>query len=81
MISLRHIRSVVLHPPHLRRTCTVALVVGIWLSLFNVGAQLIAGPWNLPLAIKVAMNLLTPFIVANAGMMSRQVGPNPDDEK
>ena len=81
MMTLRQIRSVVLHPPHLKRTCMVALVVGIWLSLFNVGAQLLAGPWNLSLAIKVAMNVLTPFIVANAGMMSRQVGPGPDAEK
>jgi hypothetical protein len=59
----------------------VALAVGIWLSLFNVGSQLLAGPWNLALAIKVTMNVLTPFIVANAGMMSRQVEPDPDAEK
>jgi hypothetical protein len=81
MLTLRQIRAVVLHPPHLKRTCMVALAVGIWLSLFNVGAQLLAGPWNLALAIKVTMNVLTPFIVANAGMMSRQVEPDPDAEK
>jgi hypothetical protein len=81
MMTLRQIRSVVLHPPHLKRTCTVALAVGIWLSLFNVGGQMLSGPWNLPLVIKIAMNVLTPFMVANAGLMSRQPEPGPDAEK
>ena len=80
MMRLRQIRSVVMHPSHLRRTCAVALVVGIWLSLFNVGGQMLAGPWNLSLAIKIAMNVFTPFFVANAGLMSRQAGPDPDAE-
>ena len=81
MMTMRQIRSVVLHPPHLKRTCAVALVVGIWLSLFNVGGQMLTGPWNLALAIKIAMNVFTPFIVANAGLMSRQARPDPDAGK
>lgn len=73
-MSPSRILAVVLHPPHLKRTCTVALVVGVWLCLFNVGEQILAGPWNLRLAIKIVMNVLTPFVVANAGLMSRQAG-------
>jgi hypothetical protein len=81
MMSLHRILAMVLHPPHLKRTSAVALALGIWLSLFNVGEQLLAGPWNLPLVIKIAMNVLTPFMVANACMMSRQAGLDPDAEK
>lgn len=79
MITLRRTRAIVLHPPHLKRTCMVALLVGIWLSAFNVGGQLLAGPWDLPLAIKIAMNVLTPFTVANLGLISRQVGSESDE--
>ena len=79
MITLRRIRAVVLHPPHLKRTCMVALLVGIWLSVFNVGGQLLAGPRDLQLAIKIAMNVLTPFAVANLGLISRQAGSESDE--
>lgn len=78
MMTLRQIPRVVLHPPHLKRTCLVALLVGVWLSAFNLGDQLLAGPWNAQLAIRVAMNLLTPFTVANLGLISRQTGAEPD---
>ncbi|KZC35044.1 MULTISPECIES: hypothetical protein [Rhodanobacter] len=78
MLTLRHILGVVFHPPHLKRTCMVALLVGVWLSVFNLGGQLLAGPWNAQLAIKIAMNLLTPFAVANLGLISRQAGSESD---
>lgn len=81
MVSLRSFIAVVLHPPHLKRTCLVALVVGVWLSVFNVGGQLLTGPWNLPLAIKIALNVLTPFVVANLGLMSRQGGSGTDSQE
>ncbi|TAM95865.1 MAG: hypothetical protein EPN40_09955 [Rhodanobacteraceae bacterium] len=57
----------------------VALLVGIWLSAFNVGGQLLAGPWDLQLAVKLAMNVLTPFAVANLGLISRQAGTESDE--
>ena len=81
MITLRRIRSTVLHPPHLKRTSMIALAVGTWLSLFNVGEQLLLGPWTLPLAIKIGLNVLTPFVVANCGLLSRQEGANSDAGK
>lgn len=67
-----------MHPRHLRRTCLVALLVGIWLTAFNEGQQLLVGPWDAPLAIKIAMNVLTPFVVANLGLLSRQGAPEVD---
>lgn len=74
----RHVLKVVFHPPHLKRTSLVALLVGVWLSVFNLGDQLLAGPWNAQLAIRVALNLLTPFAVANLGLISRQAGTGSD---
>ncbi|MDE2149330.1 MAG: hypothetical protein KGJ55_05740 [Gammaproteobacteria bacterium] len=64
--------KVILLPAHLRRTGTVALVVGAWLTAFNEGDVLISGIWNQHLAIKIALNLLTPFVVANLGLLSHQ---------
>lgn len=78
MMTPRQILRVVFYPPHLKRTCLVALLVGVWLSVFNLGDQLLAGPWNVQLAIRVAMNLLTPFTVANLGLISRQAGTESD---
>lgn len=80
-MSPRHILAIVLHPLHLKRTCLVALVVGGWLSLFNVGAQVISGPWNLPLAIKIGLNFLTPLAVANLGLVCRQANSALDAPK
>ncbi|TAL99502.1 MAG: hypothetical protein EPN69_00375 [Rhodanobacter sp.] len=79
MTALRRIRAAVLHPPHLKRTGMVALVVGAWLSIFNEGGQLLTGPWTGQLLVKIALNVLTPFAVANLGLLSRQTGPEPDN--
>lgn len=79
-MSPRRFLAVILHPSHLKRTCLVALVVGVLLSVVNLGGQLLAGPWNLPLAIKIALNVLTPFVVANLGLMSRQGGSGTDSQ-
>ncbi|MEO8460669.1 MAG: hypothetical protein ABI451_09080 [Dokdonella sp.] len=68
----RQMLAVVLHPVHLGRTGLVALLVGLWLTLFNQGTQLLVWPWSAPLVFKIAMNVITPFVVANLGLMSRQ---------
>ena len=45
----------------------IALVVGTWLSLMNQGRAIVNGhaPW-----IKVALNYLTPFVVASLGYLA-----------
>jgi len=45
----------------------IALVVGTWLSLMNQGRAIVAGnaPW-----VKVALNYLTPFVVASLGYLA-----------
>ncbi|WP_027492044.1 hypothetical protein [Rhodanobacter sp. OR444] len=78
MTTLRRILTMVLHPPHLKRTGIVALVVGAWLSVFNEGGHLLTGPWTGQLLIKIALNVLTPFAVANLGLLSRQAGSESD---
>lgn len=59
-------------PRHLRRTSAIALVVGSWLTLFNQGDVLASGPVDSMLLLKVLLNYLTPFVVANFGLLSAQ---------
>lgn len=56
-------------PPHLRRTFTIALIVGSWLTLFNQGEVLTSGHLSSMLVLKVFLNYLTPFVVANFGLV------------
>jgi len=65
----------VLHPAHLRRTVTIALVVGTLLTLANQGDVLLAGQATAATVLKVATNYLTPFAVSNLGPLS--VRPTP----
>lgn len=60
----------VFHPPHLRRTGTLALVVGTWLTLFNQGGVIWSGEMGAGLWVKVTLNYLTPLVVANLGLLS-----------
>jgi hypothetical protein len=45
----------------------IAVVVGTWLSLMNQGRAIVDGhaPW-----VKVALNYLTPFVVASLGYLA-----------
>ena len=57
---------------HLYRTGAVTLVVGTWLTLFNQGDVLVSQSVNATLTAKIALNYLTPFVVANLGLLSHQ---------
>lgn len=63
---------VVFTPVHLKRTLLIAFVIGTWLNLFNHGDELLRGAFGAHLAIKLALNYLTPFIVSNAGLIAHQ---------
>lgn len=69
--TLRHWLRMVFTPLHLKRTVLIALVVGSWLNLFNHGDALWHGRLDLPLAGKLALNYLTPFVVSNIGLLAR----------
>lgn len=57
---------------HLFRTGTIALVIGTWLILFNHGDMIIAGELGRQMTVKLFFNYLTPFVVANLGLLSRE---------
>lgn len=57
---------------HLHRTGLITVVVGSWLTLFNHGDLLVAGTIDGWLLAKVFLNYLTPFVVANLGLLSRE---------
>jgi hypothetical protein len=62
----------ILYPAHLQRTGSIALIAGTWLTLFSQGGALWTGeldgwPW-----VKIFLNYLTPFVVANFGLLSRK---------
>jgi hypothetical protein len=68
--------SILLHtvflPAHLRRTLLITLLVGSWLTAFNLGDVLITDPVNSMVLIKIGLNYLTPFLVANLGLLSHR---------
>lgn len=70
--SLRRVLGCCVHAPHLRRTLTIAAIVGSWLTLFNQGDVLWSGGASPVVLLKVALNYLTPFMVANLGLLSSE---------
>lgn len=68
---------IVFDPVHLRRTLLVTLVVGLLLSFFNDGGEILHGSWSAALVGKIVVDFCTPFVVANLGLLahhSRQNG-------
>ena len=70
-MSVKDFIAIVFKPTHLRRTGLIALLVGSWLCAINLADQIWAAQWSWALLLKVAMNYLTPFVVANMGLLSR----------
>lgn len=52
-------------PAVLRRSASIALVVGAVLSAANQGEIILRGPWTLGLLAKIGFNGLVPFIVSS----------------
>ena len=57
------------HWPMLRRSLIVAAIIGSWLMALNHGDVLFVGGWAAPLAWKIPLTYLTPFLVATFGAM------------
>ena len=72
MSRLRLYISMIAMPAHLRRTGIVALIVGTWLTAYNQGNVLLTDAFTASLFAKIALNYITPFVVANLGLLSRQ---------
>ena len=72
IVTLKFFARVVFTPVALKHTLLIAFVVGSWLNLFNHRDALLRGAISVPLAIKLALNCLTPFIVSNFGRLAHQ---------
>lgn len=69
--TARHYANICLQPHHLKRTGTITLIVGTWLTVYNLGDVLFATGFSAAIAGKIFLNYLTPFIVFNWGLVSR----------
>ena len=68
--SAQEIPVVVLAPQHLRRTVSVALVVGSAFFAMNQLGVILSGHATSLVWLKAALTYLTPLIVSNFGVLS-----------
>ena len=61
--------SVVCYPPHLRKTVTIALIVGTVLFCINQLDVVLRGDATTAVWVKSAITYLVPFCVSNAGVL------------
>jgi hypothetical protein len=61
-------------PAHLRRTITIALVVGTILTSINQLDVILRGDATATTAIKCGLNYVVPFIVSNLGLLTGRRG-------
>jgi hypothetical protein len=66
----REIASVVLAPQHLKRTVSVALIVGSTFFAMNQLGVVVAGHATGLVWLKAALTYLTPLLVSNYGVLS-----------
>jgi hypothetical protein len=58
-----------LQPQHLRRTLTIAAVVGTVLTAINQADVIARGDATAATVVKAALNYVVPFIVSNLGLL------------
>jgi hypothetical protein len=62
--------SVVIAPQHLKRTISVALIVGSTFFAMNQLSVIVAGRASTIVWLKAALTYLTPLLVSNFGVLS-----------
>jgi hypothetical protein len=62
-------RCALRHPPMLRRSAGISVVIGTVLTGINHGDALLAGEWTGALAWKIPLTYLVPFAVAAWGAL------------
>jgi hypothetical protein len=67
---VRDALRICLEPQHLRRTLTIAIVVGTILTAINHADVILRGEANSTTAAKAALNYVVPFIVSNLGLLA-----------
>jgi hypothetical protein len=68
--SWHEVGSVILAPQHLRKTVSVALIVGTVFFVLNQLGVIVAGHANGVVWAKAALTYLTPLLVSNFGVLS-----------
>ena len=63
------------HPPMVRRSAVIALVVGTILTAINQGDLLLGGQWSPSLVWKIPLTYAVPFVVATLGALSSGMAP------
>jgi hypothetical protein len=66
----RELVDVVLAPQHLKRTLSVALIVGTAFFAMNQLGVILAGQATALVWLKAALTYLTPLLVSNFGLLS-----------
>jgi hypothetical protein len=59
-----------LRPEHLRRTLTIALVVGTILTAINQADAIARGDATSATLAKAVLNYIVPFVVSNLGLLA-----------
>lgn len=72
--------AVVVHRPHLRKTVSIALVVGTVLFCINQLDVVLRGDATVVTWVKSAVTYLVPFCVSNAGVLvASRIDPHGDE--
>lgn len=71
---VRDALGICLRPEHLRRTLTIAVVVGTILTAINQADVIARGDATATTLAKAALNYLVPFIVSNLGLLAGKRG-------
>jgi hypothetical protein len=69
-VDLRAALATCRQPSNLRRTLTIAAVVGCILSIINEGDVIVHGDATGATIVKVCLNFVVPFIVSNLGVLT-----------
>ena len=67
---MRDALEICLQPEHLRRTLTIALVVGTILTVINQADVILRGEASAATVVKTVLNYLVPFVVSNLGLLA-----------
>jgi hypothetical protein len=66
--------AIVCRREHLRRTATIALVVGLFLNLINQAGVIVDGDATAGTWLRIGLNFCVPFIVSNCGLVAGHWG-------
>ena len=69
-MELRAALATCRQPSNLRRTLTIALVVGCILSIINQGDVIVHGDATRGTLLKACLNFVVPFVVSNLGVLT-----------